>query len=343
MVFALLAAGLVFAARLYQFGPGSVDDKKDTSQNIKTFSSLNGTLVDEEKSKIRPLAVMIENHSDSRPQSGLADAEIIYEALAEGGITRFVAIFQTSEAKSIGPVRSARDYFASIAEEYGAVYAHVGGSDEVLAQLNKKYYKNVTDLNEYFNGTYFERIKSKPAPHNVYTSTEKIAQFMKDKNINDTADIIGWMFKDQSPTVENRTAENISINFSQNPYKVGYTFEPTSGLYSRLQAGTPHLDSASKKQLTAKTVIVQFVSVSAIAGDEKDRIDLDLSGTGEALIFQDGEITKATWKKIGRERTIFSDLSGQPIQFNRGQIWVELVPNDAPESRVAWKPLTPKQ
>jgi hypothetical protein len=343
MVFALLAAGLVFAARLYQFGQGSNDNTENQEQLTKTYFSINGNLVDEAQSKTRPMAVMIENHSNSRPQSGLAEAEIVYETLAEGGITRFVALFQTNEAQSIGPVRSARDYFASIAEEYGAVYAHVGGSDEVLAQLNKNYYRNVTDLNEYFNGTYFQRLQSRPAPHNVYTSTEKIKQFIEDKDINNKADLTTWMFTDQPLAVENKSAESIAINFSQSSYKVGYTYDSTNSNYVRSLAGLPHLDATSKKQLTAKTVVVQFVDVSAIEGDEKDRIDIDLSGTGEALIFHDGTVTKAKWNKIGRERTMFTDLSGQPIQFNRGQMWIELVPNDSPNSRVTWKTLTPKQ
>src|SRR5581483_1401572 len=120
----------------------------------------------------RPFAVVVENHPDARPQSGLSQADVVYEALAEGGITRFLAIFQSQDVKSIGPVRSARTYFNDWAQEWGAVYAHVGGNSDALA-LIKAGIPGVSDADQFFNDPYFTRISSRRPPHNTYTSINK--------------------------------------------------------------------------------------------------------------------------------------------------------------------------
>jgi hypothetical protein len=339
IVFALIAAGIVFATRVKNLDPNGANNTEENQQTENTTpqnAAINGLLVNEQAADARPIAVMIENHPDSRPQSGLSDADIVYETLAEGGITRFVALYQSQEAKSIGPVRSARDYFAAIADEYGALYAHVGGSDEVLEQLSQNFYKNITDINEYFNGSYFERIKTRAAPHNTYTSLEKLRQYLADKKARDTARLTLWDYTDEDQNPPIRDAATISIDFSMPSFKAGYSYDNESKRYKRLLAGSPHIDATTKQQITAKTIIVQFVPIEAIPGDEKLRIDIDLFGEGKALVFQNGT-TQASWIKSGPGRTLFLNAQGNPISFNRGQMWVELVPNDNPAARVIWK------
>lgn len=324
---------------------------KNTSSPLATLyedkpvlkESINGILVEEKISKQRPIAVMIENHPDSRPQSGLDKADLVYETLAEGGITRFVGVFQTNQKSKVGPVRSARDYFAEIADELGAGFAHVGGSDEVLAQLSAGKYKNLTDINEYFNGGYFERIKTRLAPHNAYASLEKLNQYLVEKRETTKASFDPWKFKDDE-SIEQAVheAENITINFSTPGYDVKYFFDQSQNNYTRHLAGKTHLidnfEEKTKVGLIAKVVIVQFVPVSAVAGDEKARIDINLKGQGKAIVFQDGHATIATWKKTGSNRTKYYDSENKEISFNRGQIWIELVPNDSPSTRVKYTP-----
>lgn len=339
IAFAVLTVALSFKLRLNQFGSANDLNSTVVQSGEALKPAINGLLLKEREAGMRPLAVMIENHTNSRPQSGLAEADIVYEALAEGGITRFVALYQTSEAKNIGPVRSARDYFATIANEYGALYAHVGGSDEVLTQLKNGMYKNITDLNEYFNASYFQRIKSRPAPHNTYTSTSELRRYLKEKNISETSRWQDWNFTDKDSLVAEKNATQVFIDFSIPSYKVGYIYDTEQKRYKRTLGGATHLDAASKEPLTTKTVVVQFVSVSATPGDAKDRIDVDLIGEGKALVFHDGTVTEARWNKSNSDRTHFSDLNGRAIEFNRGKIWVELVPDDTPNSRVTWKPM----
>ena len=139
----------------YQLKDKIVGPGKDSAESQTQVPAINGVPVSEQIANTRPIAVVIENHTQARPQSGLSNADIIYETLAEGGITRFLALYQTQDAKEIGPIRSARPYFNTIANQWGAVYAHVGGSEIALSELNAGVHKKLTDLNQYFFGDYF--------------------------------------------------------------------------------------------------------------------------------------------------------------------------------------------
>jgi hypothetical protein len=347
LIFTCIAIGwfIVFGKQLLPSLFGGIDNPlpniEVTSEQTPTSASINGILVSETIAERRPVAIMVENHPDSRPQSGLSEADIVYEAIAEGGITRFLALYQTQESEHIGPIRSARDYYASIANDYGALYVHVGGSDEVLAQLSQGYYKNLVDLNQFFNGGYFERIKTRVAPHNVYTSIATLRSYLRDKKLKETVDLDTGLFKEDSSAQGSAiTAARIGIVFSTPNFTVTYTYDQATNTYKRLIANKIDIDASNDKQLTAKTVIVQFVAMQAVAGDDKARNDLVLTGQGQAIIFQDGTITRARWKKTNNEKTQYVDETGNQISFNRGQQWIELVPNDSPSTRVTWKPLT---
>lgn len=295
--------------------------------------SINGTLVQNAVVSRRPLAIVIENHPDSRPQSGLQDADVVYETLAEGGITRFLALFQTPESVIMGPVRSARPYFAELASEYGAVFAHVGGSDEVLAKLAAKKYAGVDDANEYFNGSYFSRSKNRAAPHNVYTTIEKLRYLMTDKKWKQDAVVPAWQFSD-NPQNGTEVASDVSMQFSTSSYAARFVYDPATARYKRLLAGVAHIDAETKQQITAKTVIAQVVSVTDIPNDPKLRVDIDLDSGGHAYIFHDGTVVHAQWKKSGN-RTKYYGIDGQEIVFPRGDIWVGLVPQQ--QTSVTWK------
>jgi hypothetical protein len=292
-------------------------------QKTELAPAINGVLVEPEAAGRRVIAVMVENHPESRPQSGLAEADLVYEAVAEGGITRFIAVYQTKEAQSIGPVRSARDYFAVLTDELGALYAHVGGSDEVLDQLKRGIYKNLSDANEYYNENYFQRITSRAAPHNVYTSIAKLKSLAEHRQYGQEANFSPWKFKDDSPA--SSTASRIDMEFSLPGFNVAYEYDRGSNGYKRLLAGKAHMDAATRQQITAKNVVVQFVKVTPIPNDPKLRVDIAVYGTGKAVVFQDGRAIKAAWKKEGAARTRYYTEQGEEISFNRGSTWVELV------------------
>lgn len=301
----------------------------------KLDATISGQLVVPQIAERRPMAVMVENHPDARPQSGLSQAEVVYEMVAEGGITRYVAVFQ-QDAGAIGPVRSARDYFAELADSWSAVYAHVGGSPEALEQIKNGMYKNLTDINEFYQGSYFTRIKTRIAPHNTYISTEKLMEYestnKKDTPLNPPH---SFTFTDALPS-PTQPATAVTIDFSLPSYKALFTYDPATQKYLRSVAGKADTDAVTKTQLAPKTVIVQETDINPIPGDDKFRVNLRTTGTGKAYIFQNGGVTIAAWKREPGKLTQYLDAQSSPISFTPGQFWIALVSKDSPTA-ITWK------
>lgn len=326
----VILAGLFWRQKNSSENKQKTDSQKQAE--IILADAINGSKVSPEIATARPIAVMVENHPDARPQSGLSDADVVYEALAEGGITRFLTIFQTQNPVFIGPVRSAREYYAQIADQWGALYAHVGGSNEVIAQLKSGQYKNLDDANEYYNFDFFPRRNSKPQPHHIFTTVEKLRELISFHKYQTKAKFVPWNFKDDSP-VASSTATKISIDFSRAGYEVGWVYDSKTNSYGRLQYFEPHVDENTGKQIFAKTVVVQMVKVTPVPKDPLLSVDIDLKSGGKAYVFLDGQVIEGVWKnEPGKTR--FYDNYNQEISFNRGPIWVELVPV---EKEVSWK------
>lgn len=280
-----------------------------------------------------PLAVIIENHTEARPQSGMSKAEITYEALAEGGITRTMNIY-LSEDTQLGPVRSNRPYFLDWLSEYGAGYAHVGGSPEAQA-LVRQY--GLKDLDQFALGTLaYERVNHRFAPHNVYTTTARLRSVAKSRyNYVGPVKIDMWAFKKKEATAGARPKSfNLKIgfgaNYSLDDYDVEWRYDPKKNLYLRWNGGLAHTDAVTKQQLSAKTIIVQSM-MTGLAESGSSRLKMRTTGEGEVKIFTDGKVTIGTWKKSSRTaRTRFYDKSGKEIELNRGKIWIAIVPVGSP-------------
>ena len=330
ILFLLIAAGLVWTA--LRLGRGNRDSggifgspaNSETTSSQDLVQSLNGTRVEKSLAEARPLAVVVENHPDSRPQSGLSKADLVYETLAEGGITRFLAVYQTQKAENIGPIRSARTYFADIANELGAVFAHVGGNSDALENLKTNYYPKLLNIDEFFNGSYFHRTKTRLAPHNAYSSTEKLESYAPGLKLSAKKDYSDWLFADDFSG--NQPAEKISIDFSQAEYKVGYEYDPGKKAYKRFLAGSPHLDAEGQAGIYAKNVIVQSVKTWPVKTDTLFSISLDLTGGGQAFVFSGGKMISGSWRKASGDRTRYYDGQNKEIELLRGTTWVELVP-----------------
>lgn len=327
----------VFVWRVASFSEEQESDQVQQPPQEEKFYGINGAAVSKELSLQRPIAVMVENHVDSRPQSGLSRADIVYEALAEGGITRFLALYQTREAKTIGPIRSARDYYAEIANSWGSLYAHVGGSPEVLENIKQGEYSKLTDLNEFFNGKYFERKTSRFAPHNVYSSTATLYSFLKDKNEWQKPSEPYFIFSDDAGSSGTVAAPIVNISFSTAPFALRYEYDQSQELYNRFIAGKKDIDYDTNEQIRPKTVIVQMVKVTDVPNDPALRVNIDLASGGKAYVFKDGKVIEGTWKKESSGKTRFLDASGSEIAVKRGQLWIELVPTTK-QSELNWKP-----
>lgn len=298
----------------------------------------------------RPLTVMVENHEEARPQSGLSRADIVYEAVAEGGITRLLAVFYcgaSTEDLIIGPVRSARVYFIDWASEYGdfPLYTHVGGANrpgpaDALGQISKiGWLAAGNDLNQFSIGfpTFwrdYERIGHPVATeHTMYASTDKLweiaqkrglTQKTKDKKSWDST-FRSWKFeqKNQSPQVN-----SVSFPFWEGykEYFVKWTYDTSQNVWKRENDGKLHTDLNNKEQIQASTIIVQFANEKSL-GDPEKHLLYQTTGKGKALVFQAGQVIEANWEKRDRtSRTLFSDKRGEEIAFVPGQIWIEVLP-----------------
>ena len=309
----------------FDYATENISEEAFTVEGIikPTVRKLDGVLVEKENANLAPVAVMIENHIDARPASALAKAQVVYEALSEYNITRFLAIYDlAANLEKIGPVRSARLYFIDLAEEYNAVYVHSGGSPDALDILKTQV--GVYDLNEFFgyNTDYFRRDSNRYRPHNLYTSSAKLQKAIFDNNWPAEGDFVAWQFKNEAESA--LTSAEINIPYSESStYNVIWRYDPANNIYKRWQNKQPHIDD-SGETITAKNIVAQFVATAVI--DDIGRRTMDLKSGGEAVIFQDGVTIAGRWEKRNG-RTFFYDQSGEDIKFNRGPIWIEIVPD----------------
>src|SRR5258708_1345164 len=332
-------------------GQMATEESGPLTENCVLNGTMHNKMSKETWSKRRPLAVMIENSLDARPQSGLTSADIIYEAVAEGGITRFMAIFYCNPADvQVGPVRSARTYFIDWLLEYDALYAHVGGANcaeppmgggcqngapaDALGQIIR--YK-IKDLNQFGIGypTYwrdYQRLgRSVATEHTMYSSTQKLWDVGAKKswtNVDDAGvswdqNFTPWKFQDD---IAAGITSKIQVNFWANykDYVVDWTYDPSCKCYKRKNGGVDHIDFNNKKPLSPKTVVVQFEKESPANDGYENNLHLlyGTIGKGKALIFENGNVTEGQWTKASRTaREKFLDQSGKEMSFLKGQIW----------------------
>lgn len=316
----------------------------------------------------RPLAVIIENHADSRPQSGLSFADIVYEAVAEGGITRFLGIFYcgaSSQDVRISPIRSARVYFVDWATEYmNPIFMHVGGANNICgncpggvkpaSQVATKVdaFKLLTKLgwrsakgNDFDGGTNVGypvitrdqyRLGEKSAwEHSVVGFTDKIFEeaesrgyaYEDAKGVAWDKNFIAWKFVDEKPS-SNPEVTKISFGFWNNKgdYDVSWSYDGGSNSYLRSNGGASHNDHETNAQLSTKNLVIQFV-VEEGPVDQEGHMYYQTTGKGDALIFQNGMVIEGTWERSVGGRTRFYDDSGKEVQFVRGKVWIEAVPD----------------
>lgn len=284
------------------------------------LSPLTGLPVTQQQHDYPVIGVMVENSPDARPQSGLDQAGVVYEAIAEAGITRFLALFQESSPQVLGPVRSSRPYYLDWAMAFDAPYAHVGGSPDALQRIKDI---GVKDLDQFFNPEPYHRISTRFAPHNMYTSLDGLRSLAASK---------GWTSSKFTPFVRKAkeqpsktpTAKSISIGISGADYNVHYDYDPASNSYKRSEGGQPHIDNETKAQLSPKVVITLAMPYSLMADGYHS--DYQTQGSGNMLLFQDGNVTQGTWSKGNpQDQFVFKDEAGNDMKLNPGQTWITVV------------------
>ena len=301
-------------------------------------STLSGLLVDPSVNQRPVFGVMVENHDpDARPQSGIDQAGVVFEAIAEGGITRFLTLYQDTQPDYIGPVRSARPYYLQWCMGFDCAYAHAGGSPEALADIRSWGTKDLNDT----PGTFW-RIPSRYAPHNLYTSIPKLTELAASKGYN-TASFTGFARKKEqaykapaaatttqtttkkaaAPTDARTAASSIDFNISSGAYNAHFDYDAASNAYKRSQGGEAHMvvdGAGNQAQITSKVVIAIITSFGT-ASDKHSQYGV--TGSGQAFVFQDGTVTTGTWSKDDTKTPLlFKDASGKPLPLNPGQTWI---------------------
>lgn len=304
--------------------------------------------------KRRPMAVMIENHQEARPQSGLSYADVVYEAVAEGGITRFMGVFYCGIAVrdvQFAPVRSARTYFLPWVLEYDALYNHVGGagicSDDTvddrakaLCQIDEWGIKDMDQFGISFPTCYrnYDRLDHTVATeHTMMCDADKLFTLASQrgwtnvdtKGVSWDKNFVPWKFKDDAALTDrgaSSSASFVSWKGYEKDYGVRWDYDPKANIYKRYNGGVAHMDLEAKRQLTAKVVVILFAKETGPVDDHLHLLYNNI-GTGDGLVMQDGKTIKVTWKKATRNtRTKFYDESGKEVSFDRGQIWIEMLP-----------------
>ena len=296
----------------------------------KFYSPLTGNLVATEAATTQAVtAIMIENSPDARPQSGLKDSGVVFEAIAEGGITRFLVIYQQEKPQLIGPVRSVRMYYVDWAAAFNASIAHIGGSAAALAEVRNGNYR---DIDQFFNASAYWRATDRYAPHNVYTSFERLDALNLAKGY--TSSTFTGFARDDSEKADTLAATAIQVVISSSLYNSTYAYDATTNLYNRSQAGAPHTDREAG-QISPRVVIVMKVAESTVLEDGF-RKQIATIGTGSATIFQNGTVQEVTWNKPSKtDQITFTNAEGTPVPLARGQTWITAIPNGV--GSVSWQ------
>ena len=324
----LLVGGWAVYTRYFQGKTPSIASilqKKDHKKDTRVSSALDGTRAEPALAARNPLAVVIENHTDARPQSGLTKASIVFEAIAEGGITRFLAIYGPQDAPKVGPVRSARTYFVDWALGLGAYLAHVGGNIDALDQIRAD---NVLDLDQFANGKSYRREPrvGLATEHTMFSDTKTLFALGEDR-YGAQQNFTTYAFKEPLAKEKRLNGGSVTIDFSAPAYKVVYTYELKSNTYKRTQAAAPHKDAQNGAQIAPVVVaVIELKGNPIITRINEAGWDLQTIGSGTATIFQDGGVVKGTWKKANKkERIQFQDENSKAIKFNPGQMWIEVI------------------
>lgn len=329
--------------------------------NGKLFSKSEKTLWESR----RPILTMIENHVDARPQSGLSSADIVYEAVAEGGITRFMGVFYCGaqfDTAKVAPVRSARIYFVNIAAEYNnPIYMHVGGGncsrDEASGQCtsNKKAwaleelvklgwrkpggndFDTIGDIGVPVMKRDYDRlgVGKEIATEHTYVGYLSYAWREAQKRGYTSVDEKGksWvsgvrLWKTDKAPLVGQPATTINYEFwgGYKDFLVDWKYDQATGEYLRNQGGAPHTDLETGKQISTSNILVQFAKEEGPL-DVHKHMYYNVIGEGTGLLFRNGEVIEIKWKKAKQtDRTIFTDKLGKEITFAPGAIWISILP-----------------
>lgn len=273
----------------------------------------------------RAVAVMINNHPKARPQSGLNQADIVYEMLAEGDVTRFLAIFQSERPEMIGPVRSSRDYYIELAKGYDSLYIAHGYSPEAKELLDQGYVDNLNGMQ--YDGTLFKRESFRQAPHNSYISFDNVLKGAKEKNyaMKDEPKSLEFLSKEEVKAIQGDKADSAMISYLDNElFSVIYEYDAGIEKYKRYSNGELTADYKSGKPALLDNIFIAEADHHLV--DSAGRRDINLTSGGKGYLLQKGKVTEVQWENI--DGRILPVLNGQQAGLVPGKTWINIVPSN---------------
>ncbi|MBQ8869585.1 MAG: DUF3048 domain-containing protein [Oscillospiraceae bacterium] len=330
-----LSMGIIFASctpsqsgdnssdSAYTEGEGSAQKKEYVLNHLTGEETLSKTAENK-----RPIGVMINNIKASLPQRGIAEADLYYEAVAEGGISRILALFSdVDEIPDIGSLRSARHYYLALAMGHNAIYCHFGGSPYSLNYIKNNGIPTVNFISTAASYRDPNRVGKYAYEHTAFTDGERLKKAIDRLSIETDAKIAdAFKFGDNADILAGgNAATNITVPFSGST-KATYTYDAATGLYKKGQFGTDHIDSATGETLAVKNVFVLQTTIGSLANADKNgRLDFELSG-GTGYYACDGKIVHITWKKGDYSDPIkYYTLDGNELTVAAGKSWISII------------------
>lgn len=334
LVAIIIIAGIVLAVKVANDKKGTdskaQDETKQTSAENKPEKQLK--IVDV-NSTSRPYAVMINNNHAAWPQCGVQDAYIVYEIIAEGGITRMMALYKDQDTAKIGSIRSSRHYFLDYANENDAIYVHWGASPQAYSKLGSMDSLDGIAL----EGSVFfrDRTLNRDYEHTGFTSMENVKSYAerqgytrptnKDLLLNYSVDEIDMA------SIENaEVANEVDIRYSDY-HTTSYEYDEENKVYKRSMSGRANVDLETGEQYTAKNIIIYKVrNYTLNDGEGKGRQELDNIGNGEGYFVTGGYVIPITWEKSSHnEQTVYKYENGEELKVNDGNTFIQICPTNA--------------
>lgn len=302
------------------------ENEQETSVQVeeKSIYPLTGLKTADGDVNRRPVAVMINNHPKARPQSGLHKADIVYEALAEGNITRFLAVFQSDIPDVIGPVRSAREYFIDLSKGFDALYIHHGWSPSAKEKLESGEADYLNGLS--YDGTLFWRTDNRKAPHNSYISYKNILKGAKELNYSSDSEVEPYQFlsEEEMELLKGERVNKFVIEYDKlETWQATYEYNQTNNSYSRYSDDELTFDMESGEPITISNVFVVEMEHDYV--DNYGRRSIDVQSGGKAVLLQGGIMQEVEWEN--REGRIVPVKDGEVIKFVPGKTWINIVPS----------------
>jgi hypothetical protein len=276
----------------------------------------------EEKIEGRAVAVMINNHPKARPQSGLGGADIVYELLAEGNVTRYMAIFQSEKPAIIGPVRSARDYYIELAKGYNSLYVAHGYSPDAEKMLRRGYIDQINGMQ--YDGSLFKRADFRKAPHNSYISFANIKKGAENRGyeMEIAPNSLVFLSNEEVEALAGKQATTIDISYFAKTYNSSLQYDEDILKYKRYSNGEPTVDYETDDPVLIDNLLV--VETPHKVTDSAGRRDIDLITGGKGYLFQRGKVLEVEWKNV--EGKIVPYQNDEVVGFVPGKTWINVIP-----------------